>query len=260
MKDVYVMGGAGFVGSAYVRLFEGLGIKCSVIDRNNWGSFKDKKCDVFINAAGDSSKINARKNPQKSFQDNVEATARSLEFFSYDTYVLLSSGDVYSDQFSPQLTHEDTAINQKAQSRYGLYKHLAELLVQGEAKRWLILRMGGFVGEGLKKNAVYDMLHDMPVWLSPQSSLQFINTDRAAGLVWKLISMGVANEIVNLGAKGLVNLGELHQACGSKSIFQKNAPTISYELNLDKLVEYLGNDVPTSKSEVMSFIQSELPH
>jgi nucleoside-diphosphate-sugar epimerase len=157
------------------------------------------------------------------------------------------------------VTREDQTIDPAGQSRYGLHKSLAEQLVRGGDAQWLVMRMGGFVGPGLKKNAIYDMLTGGTVWLSPQSELQFISTDRAADLVWQLVENGVRNQIINLGAVGMVNLGALHSRLASRSAFQPEAPTIRYEVALDKLTALSGAALPRSEDEVNAFVAAWKP-
>jgi hypothetical protein len=64
----------------------------------------------------------------------------------------------------------------------------------------------------------------------------------------------VRNEIVNLGATGTVNLGALHRQIGSASSFMADAPTIRYEVALDKLAKLSGAALRRSQDEVEAFI------
>jgi hypothetical protein len=84
--------------------------------------------------------------------------------------------------------------------------------------------------------------------------LQFISTDRAADRVWKLVENGVRNQIINLGATGTVNLGALHSRLASRSTFLPEAPTIRYEVSLDKLAALSGGVLPRSEDEVNAFV------
>ncbi|HKY18603.1 MAG TPA: NAD-dependent epimerase/dehydratase family protein [Rhizomicrobium sp.] len=251
---IYVIGGNGFVGAAYVRLLQTRGLPHRAITRENYESLRGTACDVLINANGNSKKFLAAREPLNEFDQSVRSVAQSLQDFRWGTYIQLSTGDVYPDQSSPQVTREDQAIDPARQSRYGLHKCLAEQLVRGVCEKWLVIRMGGFVGPGLKKNAIFDMLTGAPVWLSPQSELQFLSTDRAAALVWELAQKGVSNEIVNLGATGTVNLGALHRRIGSASSFMPQAPTVCYDVSLDKLAKLSGTELPRSLDEVEKFI------
>lgn len=253
---IYLLGGNGFVGSAYARLLAAHGLPHQIITRENYDSLCGIGCDIFINANGNSKKFLATREPLNEFDQSVRSVARTLEDFRCGTYVFLSTGDVYPDQSSPGATGEDQAIDPARQSRYGLHKSLAEQLVRGTQQKWLILRMGGFVGPGLKKNAVYDMLSGGSVWLSPQSELQFISTDGAARLVWDLVEHGERDACVDLGAQGTVNLGDLHKKIGSASQFMPGAPTIRFELSLDRLARLAGGALPSSQAEVDAFLAS----
>lgn len=250
---IYIIGGNGFVGSAYVRLFERLGLEHRVISRDTYDQYKGTSCDVLINANGNSRKFMSTRDPVWDFDASTRSVVLGLEDFKADRYVFLSSGDVYPEQHSPEVTREDQRIDLSRISRYGLHKYLAEQAVQGIHRNWLVVRMGGFVGPELKKNAIYDMQNGAPVWLSPDSELQFIHTDDAASLVWRLVEKGVRNEIVNLGAEGLLRLGDLHTRLGSASVFQENAPKVRYELSLDKLRDLAGGDLPQTVASVHRF-------
>ena len=255
---IYVIGGNGFVGSAYVRLLEQKGLPFRIITRQNYKSYAGTACDILINANGNSKKFLATREPLNEFDQSVRSVAESINAFTCKTYVLLSTGDVYPQQHTPEVTSEDQSIDPAKQSRYGLHKMLAETLVQGTQKNWLIVRMGGFVGPGLKKNAIYDMLKNAPVWLSPESDLQFISTDKAATLVWELIEKGISREIINMGAIGCVNLGALHRKIGSTSEFKADAPTVRYELSLKKLNALTSQALPSSEEEIQDFIRSRI--
>jgi nucleoside-diphosphate-sugar epimerase len=251
---IYVVGGRGFVGSAYVRLFESLGLPFKSITRENFEVLRDTSCDVLIDANGNSDKILAANAPFTDFDLSVNSVAKTVAAFSTGKYVFLSSGDVYPDQSQPDVTREKQLIDSARQSRYGLHKYLAEQILQCTQPRWLIVRMGGFVGMGLKKNAIFDMMTGAPMWLTADSELQFLSTDTAAKIVWNLVTSGVTHESVNLGGRGTVNLGDLHRRIGSASTFRPEARKIRYELSLEKLSGLASDVLPESKAEVETFL------
>jgi nucleoside-diphosphate-sugar epimerase len=254
---IFILGGEGYVGSAYPRLFEKLGLSHQVITRANYDQFAGQRCDVFINANGNSKKFLADRDPKWEFDASVRTVLHSLEDFPSDVYIHLSSGDVYPDQSSPEVSREEQAIDPARQSRYGLHKHVAEHLVRSLRPRHIIMRMGGFVGPGMKKNAIFDMLNDAPVWLTPGSQLQFISTDTAARLVWRLCERQAFGETVNLGAAGTVRIGDLHDRLKSKSPFQPEARHIRFEISTDKLARLTGEALPSSREEVEGFFMRE---
>lgn len=253
---IYILGGRGFVGSAFARLFASKQVEYRVIDRDNYTELVGTRCDVLVNANGNSKKYLADRTPLWEFDASVRSVASALEDFKAQTVIHLSSGDVYPDQSLPQYTLEEVAPDLSRSSRYGLHKRLAEILVQNIAPRYLIMRMGGFVGPGLRKNAIFDLLNDAPVWISPESELQFVSTDAAAAMVWRLHELGVSNEIVNLGARGLAKIGDIASRLRSKSAFQPAAKTIRFELSVQKLSTLLGHEPPETTSEVDQFLSS----
>ena len=68
-------------------------------------------------------------------------------------------------------------------------------MVQNYVSDWLIIRQGGFVGNGIKKNSVFDILYGDKLWVHPDSRFQFINTIESAKLVFQLIDQGISKKI-----------------------------------------------------------------
>ena len=133
-------------------------------------------CNLFINANGNSKKFLSKNNPIEDFDLSVASVRRSLIDFKFSRYVFLSSCDVYPDSTNTYSTIESSALDIKSQSPYGFHKFLAEQCVQHTAKDWLIIRQGGFVGENLIKNSVYDVLNGEKLWLQPGSQNGAANT------------------------------------------------------------------------------------
>jgi nucleoside-diphosphate-sugar epimerase len=239
MMRVFLLGGEGFVGSAYARLLPRLNVDLCVITRATYQDYVGQRCDVFINANGNSKKFLADRDPKLEFDASVRSVVHSLTDFAFDRYVFLSTGDVYPSQINPDVTREDSVLDPCLMSRYGLHKFTAEMHVRAVCTQmgrpWLVMRMGGFVGPHMKKNAIFDMLHDQPLWLDLDSELQFISTDRAAQVVWSLVEHGVENETINLGSKGVVTLADVYQRLGCKSDVMPEAKRVRFELNTDKL-------------------------
>jgi len=59
--------------------------------------------------------------------------------------------------------------------------------------------------------------------------------------------------VVNLGAEGLLELGAFHRSIGSASEFKPDAPTLRYELSLERLRGLAGAPLPRSEDCVMRF-------
>lgn len=215
MPDVTVIGGRGFVGSAFVRaLGERHGVRVRSITRDNYEELKGTGSDIVIDAAGNSKKFIAEQEPFRDFELSVAHRLRTLMDFPAGTHVHVSSADVYSGLESPATTNEGSPIDMARSSNYGFHKRMAEQLVQRYAQQWLIVRLAGMVGPGLRKNPVYDILTGAELRIHPESRYQFIATETAADVTWRLVEGGVRNEVYNICGRGLVSPREIAAIAG----------------------------------------------
>jgi len=196
-----------------------------------------------------------KKASEGEFQASVASVRNSLVDFRFRNYLFLSTSDIYPDCSRVELTHEDCAIDVSKQSPYGFHKYLAELCVQHGAADWLIVRQGGFVGEGLKKNVVYDVLHGDRLWVHPDSEFQFINTDDSARLIMELINKGVSREIFNLTARGTISVHKIMQLAGREVPFDGNAGSVRYEIATEKAASYL--QLPDTYSCIQCYLSQD---
>ena len=248
---IFILGGRGFVGSAFSRHCELNGIEYRAITRSNYAEHTGKRCDVLVNADGNSSKMLGARDPVADFEASVSSVKRSLSDFGFGRYVLASSCDVYPDCSSPGATAEDSAIDVAAQSPYGFHKRLAELCVMhGCAGGWLILRLGGMVGAGLKKNPIHDVMNGGPLWVSPRSRLQYMNTDDVARVAFSLLGSGAAG-VFNVCGRGQVTIGDLPGA--SSCEVRGDAPAVNYDVSTAKAEG--AADIPDSRDAVGAFMR-----
>jgi nucleoside-diphosphate-sugar epimerase len=248
----FILGGNGFVGSSFTRFCKKTNTECIVIDKTNYDNYIGESCDVFINANGSSSKILAKNDPIKDFDATVRTTQKSIVDFKFKKYVMVSSCDVYPDCSSPDITKETLDINISKQSPYGFHKYLAEQCIMHGTNDWLILRLGGMIGPGLKKNPIFDIIHGGPLWVDPESKLQYLLTDDVARIAFELIKNNLKNEIFNVCGRGLVHLKVLLDNNLIK--VNPNSPTITYDVNIEKISKI--THIPDSVTSVMDFIQA----
>lgn len=248
----YILGGNGFVGSAYAKLLAELNLPFQVISRGNYQKFVGTSCDVLINANGNSKKFLGNTDPEKEFIESVLSVRKSLIDFKFNKYVYLSTSDIYPDCSSAELTHEDTIPDVTKQSTYGFHKYLAEQCVRHSANRWLIVRQGGFVGEGLKKNAIYDVLHGEKLWVNPESTFQFINTLDSARCVLGLIKSDIDKEVVNLTAKGVISIAHVMKLANREIPGGEDAKPVHYEISTKKVEQLV--ELPTTIETITRFL------
>lgn len=251
---IFILGGNGFIGSAYARYCVKNNLDHVVINRSNYAQMVGASCNLFINANGNSKKFLSKNNPIEDFDLSVASVRRSLIDFKFSRYVFLSSCDVYPDSTNTYSTIESSALDIKSQSPYGFHKFLAEQCVQHTAKDWLIIRQGGFVGENLIKNSVYDVLNGEKLWLQPDSKFQFINTNTSASLVFDLVNKNISNQIFNLTATGTISINEMQAFAKRELPVDPSANTVTCEINTDKVSQYIS--LPDTFSTVKQFIES----
>ncbi len=254
----YVLGGKGFVGSAFARVAREQGHEVTIVTRQNYRRYRGTRCDWLINANGNSRKFLADANPAAEFDASVASVLRSLLDFSCKRYVLLSTIDVYPQVNAPRRNHEKAAIQPEQLSRYGLHKWLAEQLVRRYAPRWLVIRLGGMVGEGLWKNPIFDILHSQPLRVHVDSTYQYLNTDEVARIVLALVRQQPSNDVFNVCGYGLISLREVASMVpGWRLRYANDKPRKEhYEVNTAKLRSWM--PVPSTRSTVQQYVRQQL--
>lgn len=248
---IFILGGKGFVGSAFARLFELKREPFEIITRENFSKVEGKTCDIFINAAGNSKKWFTDKEPLNEFDQSVRLVRSTLENFTFETYVQLSSCDVYPDCSRFESTSEDAVLDPLKQSPYGFHKYLAELCVERFAPRWFIFRLGGMVGPMLKKNPLFDLLSKKHMHVSLDSKLQFMSTDDMARLAWEVLSKKSDSRKYNLCGNGVIALEEARKYAGFDAE-PLRVPTVHYEVNITRVSQLVR--IPSTRDTVFRFI------
>jgi len=207
--EIAVLGGKGFVGSAIVAAARAQGRDVLAVDVEEYPAAVGSVCRTLINANGNSKKYLADRDPCREFDASVRSVARALHDFRFERYVQLSTMDVYADKGDPAHNDEQAPIEPLRLSRYGHHKWLAEELVRFNARAWLIVRMGGFVGPGLRKNSIYDMLKGVPLRVHPDSCYQYQHSADLARIVLELVDRGAFGERFNVAGEGGMRLRDI---------------------------------------------------
>ena len=248
-----VLGGEGFVGSAFVRNCARLGIDCDCVEPGNYDEFTGGEYDLLVNAAGESRKYQVNRDPAGDLRHSLEPLLKSFGDFAFRRYVYISSIDIYPDPSDPARNREDASVAVDQISHYGFHKFLAEKMVEHYCPSRLIVRLGGVLGPGLKKNPVFDLLHDRPLRVDIESRYQYLHTDTAAAAVFDLVSRGGDNEIYNLCGTGTVSLAEIASWLGKSPSYQApDPPRETYEVNNEKVIRLF--PLPESREIAREFV------
>jgi len=258
MNDVVLLGCRGFVGSAFARHLSQQGISFLGVEAGNYGEGAGP-CRLLIDAAGNSRKYLAEEDPLADFELTVSLVMRTLLDYPAEHFVLISSVDVYPNLDSPESTREDTPIDPLASSAYGFHKLMAELCVRRHARRWSIFRLAGMVGPGLRKNPVFDILHQAPLRIHPDSRYQYMHTDDVASTVWQLIRDGAPGEIWNVCGEGLISPAEIAKLAGRRldlSILPSDSKPRVVDVNLAKTGGRIG--LPSTVATIDGYVRQAL--
>ena len=252
---ILIVGAYGFAGSAFVRILSQLGHDCVSIDKDNYSAMVGTRGQVLINANGNSAKYLAENDPVGEIERSVTSVLRSCLDFVADRYIMLSSADVYPCTSDPRLNSERTEIAVEKLSVYGLDKYLAECVVRNRCAHWLILRLGGLLGPGLRKNPLFDLLTGQPLRVHPDSEFGYIHTEEIARIIAHLLQQQAANEVFNVCGTGMVSVRELSTWAGrAVENADPTRPRIHYEINNEKLATFWR--IPTSSATARDFIAS----
>ena len=233
---IFVIGGNGFVGSAFVRYFKKNNITHKSINKKNYKKYIGKKCKILINANGNSKKYLAESNDLLDFKLSTISVKKTLVDFKFQSYIYLSSAEVYSNSQFKKNTKEDRFIDVSNISKYALHKYLSELLVSSlKNKNWWIFRLTGMVGKNLKKNPIYDIVNNKNIRISPKSQLQYLNTDDVVKVIMKISNKKNSGQIFNIAGKGLIKLERVFQISKKEISKTKKLKVIKQNIDTEKI-------------------------
>jgi nucleoside-diphosphate-sugar epimerase len=116
-----------------------------------------------------------------------------------ERFTLVSTIDVYP---APRGVDEDSAIEAAGHHAYGLHRLQAEERIRAIFPRVLVLRLPGLFGPGLKKNVIFDLMHDNHLEkVHPGGVFQYYDLRRLADDIDRAWSLGL--ETLNVSSAPL---------------------------------------------------------
>jgi hypothetical protein len=158
----------------------------------NIAEIEGKEYDLVVSAANRAEmwRINQEPEVDKAEIDEFISHIRNAKI---GKLVLISTVGVYKN---PNGANEDTPIETEGLLPYGINRYYLEEFCR-ENFDTTIIRLPGLFGDGLKKNVIYDLLHDnMVEKIHADGTYQYYNLDN----IWKDISVALDNNLplVNL--------------------------------------------------------------
>ncbi len=254
---IFVIGGKGLTGSAIVKYLEAKNKDYEIIQKENKENFFGKECDMLIFANGNALKYKANEDPLFDFYASVASVAEYIHKIKFKKFIHLSTVDVYGDKISTMETKEDVNIDTRKLNVYSYHKYCAEECVKQFCDNYLIFRLSGLVGDGLKKNAAYDFAHkDKKVMLSPETTHNYINTRFIAETIFHIIDLGIENETFNLASKNAIRIGDIENIIGVKTDYTEDAHLhVDYnQINTEKIGKYV--ELSSSEEAMIEYFDS----
>jgi nucleoside-diphosphate-sugar epimerase len=185
-----LIGYTGFVGQNLTeqRDFDGL------FNRQNLMDLPGTIWDRLVICGLPAEKWRANQDPDADLA-NMRRLQQALDGVRARQVILISTVDVYPQ---PLDVDEATAIDIGAQAPYGRHRHAFERWAGSRFGDCRILRLPGLFGPGLKKNVLFDLLHDHQIELiDGNSRFQWYPVRRLAEDIDRLVACNL--QVVNAG-------------------------------------------------------------
>ena len=178
-----LIGHTGFVGGNLLaqRGFDAL------YHSTNIEEIAGRSFDLIVCAGAPAEKWKANADPERDLA-NIERLATAVTRASAKWFVLVSTVDVFG---SPVGVDEQSPVSTEELHAYGRDRRLLEERVSARFDT-TIVRLPGLYGPGLKKNAIFDFLHDNDVQkIDSRGVFQFYDTTR----LWRDVEIAMRNRL-----------------------------------------------------------------
>jgi len=188
MKNALI-GYSGFVGSYLTKI----NIFDDFFNSANIQEIQNNNYEFIICAGASAEKWKANLFPKKD-RENIYKLIDNLQKIKAKYFILISTVDVFSN---PINVDEDSNIDLINNNAYGKNRRILEQFVIENFEKKLIVRLPGLVGEGLKKNALYDIKNNNQIQnIDSRNIYQFYPMQ----MLWEDIkkSMQLQTELIHL--------------------------------------------------------------
>lgn len=203
-----LVGHSGFVGGTLLRQasFD------AIYRSTDIAGIEGRAFDLVVCAGAPAAKWKANREPDADLA-GVERLMRHLREVRARRFLLVSTVDVYP---VPVDVDEGSPVDPSAASAYGRHRFLLERFCR-ERFDASVVRLPALFGAGLKKNAIYDLLHGNRLeLLQPASSFQLYDLARLWSDLDRVLAAGL--DLVNFATEPIV-LGEV-----ARRVFGRDLP------------------------------------
>ncbi len=208
--------------------------------------------DEVVCAGAPAEKWRANAEPEAD-RAGIHRLVEALDGSRAGSCVLVSTVDVFADSRGvDETTPADTAQEQA----YGRHRAELEEFVRRRFDDVLVVRLPGMYGPGLKKNLVYDLIHQPGARFAHQdSSFQFYDVRDLWGHV--LLARDAGLSVVNLATEPVTS-AQVARECFGVDYRCDDRPQVAYDLRTAHAGALAGREGPYLRSadEVLTGIRS----
>lgn len=242
-----LIGGTGFVGGTIARQ--------RAVDRSyhrpDVAQIRGQRFDRLYLAGAPAQKWVANEDPE----GDAAALAEQVEHLRHveaDVVVLVSTIDVYP---TPVEVSESTPLDADDHPQaYGRNRLRLEAAVRELFPQTLVVRLPGLFGTGLRKNLVYDLLHEREEFAHRDSVFQFYDLARLCDDVDVALSAGL--ELVNLATEP-VSAREVASGVFARELQNEQGAPARYDMRTEHAAAFGGRgDYVMDRAAVLAALQA----
>lgn len=216
-----LIGSTGFVGGVLGRAHA----YDLAVHRSNIEILRGRAVDRIVCAGLPAAKWLANRDPAADLA-NMEALQATLRTVQARSFVLISTVDVYPE---PQGCDESWELGNAANHAYGRHRLRFEAFVRDHFPQATILRLPALFGPGLKKNVLFDLLHDNCLEsIQPASSFQWYPLVRLPADMARCEA--TERKLVNLCPEPLATRDILGHLFPGKQVGSQAGPAVHYDV------------------------------
>lgn len=187
---------------------------------------EDEVFDEIVCAGISAVKWIANKDPE-SDDKKIKALEHVLSSVEARRFILISTIDVYPVTLNQNETFDCHPIDNHA---YGKHRLAFEDYCNQKFQNCHIIRLPGLFGDGLKKNIIYDLMHDNCLDLiNPYSTFQYYDLNQLWPDIQRTLSANV--KLINFFGEPLQTADIIERFFPGKVIGLKPAPEMHYDLH-----------------------------
>lgn len=181
-----------------------------------------------------------------------------LETVRASRFVLISCTDVYPDPSQP--LDETAALDGPADDAEGRHRLEVERFVASRFANHAVVRLPALFGDGLKKNALFDLLHNTGLdRINPAARLQWYPTRRLSGDLGRIAASGL--RVVNLVTEPLTLREVISRFFPAAKVGPESEPAPHYDLRTRHAALFGGtSDYIMGRSQVLIAMTDFIRH